>query len=528
MISRKLAFVPITFAVIFRAWLEYFSTDRMYAELRRLDAFPSKDVAWNDPSTADTTAVVLNWSRFPNVLLISTLLCGPWLDGVIKEVIIWNNSPVEIHHSDFRNTGCSRRKLKIHNSAENVYFQARFLACAKAATPYCFIQDDDYLVRSEIIHTLHANLSQSTCPNTIHLLPPHEHLSSTLRELHIPPTGLNDSGPIHTSFAWLGHGTMLHRSEAVDFLALMHQLNATEDEMKMADNYYTILSNRVPEVWFDQGIELGGGQPFTVGLEGDTRNAMHILRATEFLQSLLRRTNTGNSTAPYVSLNTSEVSALQAVSRAPCKGVPCLLETNIALLPEDIVHTSDEASDILKVEAHNLNTLGLNGVAHYTNHPPSSAVDRDVISFFESLQNATSGDYILLQFAYEVLGKAGLDIVWIVDKATEDILQNTQFTTSLDNKTWRPVAHKTPQCRDASDFAHSKSDTLGQQLQLRECIVQIYPPFIVGGDKKYDTSADGFDEIRFVRAEFHGGDRGQGQRWKVHEVFLDVGGSSRG
>lgn len=47
--------------------------------------------------------------------------------------------------------------------------------------------------------------------------------------------------------------------------------------MKMADNYYTILSNRVPEVWFDQGVELGGGQPFTVGVEGDERNDRHVV-----------------------------------------------------------------------------------------------------------------------------------------------------------------------------------------------------------------------------------------------------------
>lgn len=42
---------------------------------------------------ADTTAVVLNWSRFPNVRLIASLLCGSWLDGVIAEVFIWNNNP---------------------------------------------------------------------------------------------------------------------------------------------------------------------------------------------------------------------------------------------------------------------------------------------------------------------------------------------------------------------------------------------------------------------------------------------------
>ena len=49
--------------------------------------------------------------------------------------------------------------------------------------------------------------------------------------------------------------------------------------MKMADNYFAILSNRVPEIWFDQGIELAGGQPFTVGVEGDERNNRHIVSA---------------------------------------------------------------------------------------------------------------------------------------------------------------------------------------------------------------------------------------------------------
>ena len=43
--------------------------------------------------TPDVTAVLLNWSRFPNVMLISSLLCAPWLNGTIAEVFIWNNNP---------------------------------------------------------------------------------------------------------------------------------------------------------------------------------------------------------------------------------------------------------------------------------------------------------------------------------------------------------------------------------------------------------------------------------------------------
>lgn len=44
----------------------------------------------------DTTAVILNWSRFPNVVKIASLLCGPSLENTIHTVFVWNNSPNQI------------------------------------------------------------------------------------------------------------------------------------------------------------------------------------------------------------------------------------------------------------------------------------------------------------------------------------------------------------------------------------------------------------------------------------------------
>lgn len=55
--------------------------------------------------------------------------------------------------------------------------------------------------------------------------------------------------------------------------------------MKMADNYFSILRNHPLETWFDQGIELGGGQAFTVGSEGHERNKKHIVSDTPFVIS---------------------------------------------------------------------------------------------------------------------------------------------------------------------------------------------------------------------------------------------------
>lgn len=70
---------------------------------------------------------------------------------------------------------------------------------------------------------------------------------------------------------------MMHRSLASDFLLLLQALDVPKEDVKMADNYFTILRNHPPETWFNQGIELGGGQAFTVGYEGHERNKKYIV-----------------------------------------------------------------------------------------------------------------------------------------------------------------------------------------------------------------------------------------------------------
>ena len=105
---------------------------------------------------------------------------------------------------------------------------------------------------------------------SLHLLPPHEMLYSRLSTIKIDPT-------VHTLFAWLGYGTMMKRSEVQNFMDSLKALNANQDILKMADNYFTVLSNRLPELWFDQNHELGGGIPFTVGAVGEERNNHHIV-----------------------------------------------------------------------------------------------------------------------------------------------------------------------------------------------------------------------------------------------------------
>lgn len=132
-------------------------------------------------------------------------------------------------------------------------------------------QDDDYFVPTETIFSLHARVASGTAEqHPVYLLPPRDALSSYLRTVA--------GSRLHTSTAWLGYGSFIERSQAIAFIQLLQRLNLTEDEMRMADNYFAILRNQIPEVWIDTGTELGGGMPFTVGIEGDERNWLYTVR----------------------------------------------------------------------------------------------------------------------------------------------------------------------------------------------------------------------------------------------------------
>lgn len=44
------------------------------------------------PRSPDTTAVILNWSRLPNVVQLVKVMCNS-LEDTLAEVLVWNNNP---------------------------------------------------------------------------------------------------------------------------------------------------------------------------------------------------------------------------------------------------------------------------------------------------------------------------------------------------------------------------------------------------------------------------------------------------
>ncbi|KAF8140517.1 hypothetical protein EV363DRAFT_1251147 [Boletus edulis] len=387
----------------------------------------------------DVTAVILNWSRLENVIRIVSLLCGPWLDDTIAEVYVWNNSPKNLSKEIFSSAHCDTRKLKIENSPENLYFYARFLACTKASSPYCFIQDDDYIILPELIKTLRIRVEESS-QGGIYLLPPHEHLSSRLR------TTVTSDG-IHTGFAWLGHGAMINRQRALSFVSLLHDdsLGMTKEQVRMADNYFTVLSNEIPEIWFDQGIELGGGQPFTVGHEGNERNQLHIGNACRYLDEIVARpsavtalsdTQTGSLGFVKRDGHVSNPEHLH-VNRAAALGTPYLLESNIKLLPDDNIPNCLAAIDLLGNEERRAGQIGQDAILHYQQHALSYAVDGNASTAFRSPYDAKQGDYILIDtLSVFEFNNAVVELVFLVATNNEDILRRSKYECSSDGKCW--------------------------------------------------------------------------------------------
>lgn len=256
-------------------------------------------------------------------------------------------------------------------------------------------EDDDYLVKSEIIRSLRARIST----HDIYHLPPDEVLAGHVLSIDSPSTNIT------FGFSWLGYGALLLRSNAESFLSLLKRIGASEEETKMADNYYSILKNSVPEIWTGHPIPLFGGGDFTVGEEGVARNRKHIVGAVLAPGQILRRpkaaaisyldqivaTDAGSDAWPYFSLPSSPVEP--QVERSPCLGRLCVLESTLQSLPDAFATaaaTHRTAMELFAREAQLSPVLTPQFTSNYVNHALSRAVDADPKTFFRSFQSNRS------------------------------------------------------------------------------------------------------------------------------------------
>ncbi|KAF8606519.1 hypothetical protein BDV93DRAFT_469006 [Ceratobasidium sp. AG-I] len=338
---------------------------------------------------ADVTAIVLNWARLENVKIIVSNFCKEELRDTISSIIVWNNQPsLILSDAYFEEANVPKGMLRIINSLENLYFQARFLACVEASTHWCFVQDDDYLVSAEAIRALRRYSRLNQKPGNeypIYLLPPHEHLSTTLRT--------RATEKLVASFAWLGHGTLLTRLHARSFLDLLASMsNKQDDIMKMADNFFSILFNRRALTWVDPGNHFRSGeeQAFTVGVEGDERNWHYTRLAEEYLEHITSHPEEQALNNFTVDLHDPSFND-DLVTYAPslAKGSLGIWSTNVPMLPTGVLEAGSVAKDLRSVDTIRRGTMSEVDTQRYVHHPFSCIGDGLLSTSFRSPRGET-------------------------------------------------------------------------------------------------------------------------------------------
>ncbi|KAL8278044.1 hypothetical protein RQP46_009504 [Phenoliferia psychrophenolica] len=201
----------------------------------------------NDGNTGDVTAIVLHWKRTDNVVLIVASLCQY---SFFNTILVWNNNPeVHLTRKNFAASACPGSKLRIYNSPRNMLFYARYLACASSATPHCFFQDDDWLVRP--LRALYSQFSRDPEGPVV------VHTNSEVATLYSLEWCFFQP-PLHTCFSWVGTGAFVAKSHVVHFLSTISS-TAPEaggggpgpygrEELGHADNSFTLFQNEPPYV----------------------------------------------------------------------------------------------------------------------------------------------------------------------------------------------------------------------------------------------------------------------------------------
>jgi GT2 family glycosyltransferase len=203
------------------------------------------------------TAVLMNWKRKHNVVkIISSLSTLDYIDDI---VVYQNNinDPLTMKYL-MKSNHWSNHLLSLVNlipadkEAGNLNTASRFVACNNfAVNDVCMFIDDDFWPST--FNSLYAQWLNDR--DRVHALANFPQYWNDLRWTFVGTIDSisNDSTgggekktvSIHTGFTWLGVGSIVKKSLVTHFLK--HQLPLIK-RPDLADNYFSILSNRIPSV----------------------------------------------------------------------------------------------------------------------------------------------------------------------------------------------------------------------------------------------------------------------------------------
>ena len=196
------------------------------------------------------SAILTTFRRHHN---LPFLVCHLQQHHFVKEFIIWNNDAsrtFSLHPfyefnftdadsylaSDLPLSHCEITKpVRIINSKDNIFTEAKFRACALGRYPVCYIQDDTFL--PTCLNGLYASYLKD--PEVLHVTTDIDTQLLNAKWMFFDP-----SIDLHTGFAWLGSGSFIKRSRASEFLSQLYKL--LEDEQDVAELVFSLWMNEVP------------------------------------------------------------------------------------------------------------------------------------------------------------------------------------------------------------------------------------------------------------------------------------------
>jgi hypothetical protein len=157
------------------------------------------------------TAIVIHWKGLSRVQQSVQSFINSKL---FKEIIIWNNNPeIKLSHNQILPINNSSTLIYIINSNENLKDQAKYRACASAQTLVCFYVEDKWDA-SHYMKTLIASFRSD--PNILHLA-----TNDVTHYNNMLWTFMDSQINLHTSFAWIGCGSIFLREHAQRHVQLL-------------------------------------------------------------------------------------------------------------------------------------------------------------------------------------------------------------------------------------------------------------------------------------------------------------------
>ncbi|EGG00485.1 uncharacterized protein MELLADRAFT_111799 [Melampsora larici-populina 98AG31] len=371
----------------------------------------------------DVTAVLLNWNRPENVVLIVAHLCRY---DFIHSIIIWNNNHDSnpLKKEDFVHTECASHKLSIINSPSNLYFVSRYLACLQSVTEYCFFQDDDTIVTS--IRTMYHQFKSDPKSIVVQSDPIYSVMYG--HEWCFK----NQAGTLDTCFAWLGHGSFVSKAMVLRFMKTVSSLSLPADQIALSDNFFTTSFNQKPLVMVTSSIfnlpSLAIG--FSDGHHGLQRNRIYIQKGVEELSKMVQK----NPLEFIPRINSKEASMMKSTNFLDTYMFVC----NVEVFPNLTIFWNSQRFGSLELWENRLGKVGRSlsineagevgiedgvwseGEEWVIRFPVSAAVDGDLSTCWRSINPISKDEFIGIKLIDKVrVNEKKLKMVLTINRSKE-------------------------------------------------------------------------------------------------------------